>query len=144
MVILIGCLHYKSHFVLVEQRCVHADISHAYSSRETTTFSSKILLGYFIWCPCKKGLSLVCSYLLQNGCRQCGTPVLLCGCYATVQLALFFKASFFKCTHHAHPHTCTHTHTHTHTMRVSPENPTAAHTDELLGPTAAVREKFTH
>ena len=109
MVILIYCLHYKSHLVLVEQRCVHADISHAYSSRETTTFSSKILLGYFIWCPCKKGLSLVCSYLLQNGCRQCGTPVLLCGCYATVQLALFFKASFFKCTHHAHPHTRAHT-----------------------------------
>ena len=42
------------------------------------------------------------------------------------------------------PHLPPSTHTHTHTMRVSPENPTAAHTDVLLGSTAAVSEKFTH
>ena len=55
MVILIGSLHCKSHLVLVEQRCVHADISHAYSSRETT-FSSKLLLGYFILVSVQEGL----------------------------------------------------------------------------------------
>ena len=57
--------------------------------------------------------------------------------------------SFFFCHFHnlgiticlSHPPSPTHP--HTRTMSASPENPTAAHTDTLLG-AMATREKFTH